>query len=104
MGVWQQTGPLTYKLNHYAFGGNTYPPGTPNGVVGDPDRPHAHHGKSMKVSADGTHYIGNGTFTLVAHQPNGEAYAAFTGLLTGTRITLERQWPTFSNHPTTAQG
>ncbi len=60
--------------------------------------------KSMKVSADGTHYIGNGTFTLVAHQPNGEAYAAFTGLLTGTRITLERQWPTFSNHPTTAQG
>ena len=85
MGVWEQTGPLTYKLNHFALG-NQYAPGTPNGVVGDPDGP-TRFIESVKVSADGNHY--SGTFTLIAHKPTGEAYQTFTGVLSGTRITLE---------------
>ncbi len=85
MGVWEQTGPRSYKLNHFALG-NKFAPGTPDGVVGEPDGP-TRFLESVSVSADGKQY--SGTFTLIAHQPTGEIYQTFTGVVTATRITLD---------------
>jgi hypothetical protein len=52
MGVWEQTGESTYKLNHFALG-NQYAPGTLNGVVGDPAGP-TRFTESVKVALTAT--------------------------------------------------
>lgn len=85
MGVWEQTGPSTYSLNHFALG-NQYAPGTPNGVVGDPAGP-TRITQSVKVDPDGKHY--SGTFTLRAHDTSGQQTVMFTGEISATRISLD---------------
>ncbi len=85
MGVWEQTGPSTYKLNHFALG-NQYVPGTPNGVVGDPGGP-TRIVESVKVASDGNHF--SGLFSLTATNTSGNATTVFTGVVTATRITLD---------------
>jgi len=85
MGVWKQTGPDTYKLNHFALG-NQYVPGTPNGVVGDPAGP-TRIVESVKVAFDGNHF--SGPFSLTATDTSGKAPTIFTGVVTATRITLD---------------
>jgi hypothetical protein len=85
MGIWKQTGPFTYKLNHFALG-NQYAPGTPNGVVGDPAGP-TRIVESVKVGSDGNHF--SGPFTLTATDTSGNAPTVFTGVVTASRITLD---------------
>jgi len=84
MGVWKQTGEATYELNHFAWGGNQYTPGTPNGVVGDPMGP-TRIVEFVRMGADGKHY--SGTFTLTAHDTSGHVSTIFTGVISATRIT-----------------
>lgn len=86
MGVWEQTGRFTYKLNHFAWGGNNYTPGTPNGVVGDPIGP-VHYVESVTLNPDGKHY--SGTFTLNQYDTSGNVQTTITGVITATRITVD---------------
>jgi hypothetical protein len=85
MGVWEQTGKSSYKLNHFAWGGNEYAPGTPNGVVGIPAGP-THIVESVSLSPDGKHF--SGAFTLDAYHTDNTV-TAFTGVVTATRITMK---------------
>jgi hypothetical protein len=86
LGVWEQTGPSTYKLNHFALG-NEYTPGTPPGVVGDPAGP-TRFVETARVASDGNHY--SGTFTLTSHDASGQpTNPTFTGVITATRISLD---------------
>ena len=83
LGVWRQTGVRKYYLNHFAWFANAFPNATNNGI-GDPVGP-ARFTESVSLAADGNHFTG--TFTLTAYDTNGKAVMAFTGAITGTRIT-----------------
>jgi hypothetical protein len=84
MGVWEQTGKLSYKLNHFAWAGNEYAPGTPEGVVGAPAGP-THITESVTLSPEGNHFAG--AFTLDAYHTDNTV-TSFTGVVTATRITM----------------
>ncbi len=85
LGVWEQTGRSDYKLNHFAWMGNSYSPGTAEGVVGPPVGP-AHYTENVALSPDGKHYVG--TFTLKAYDVSGNLLVSFSGVVKGTRITI----------------
>ncbi|MGA8729797.1 MAG: hypothetical protein WB608_13685 [Terracidiphilus sp.] len=84
MGVWEQTGKSKYKLNHFAWAGNEYAPGTADGVVGVPAGP-THITESVTLSSDGNHFAG--AFTLDAYHTDNTV-TSFTGVVTATRITM----------------
>jgi hypothetical protein len=84
MGVWEQTGKSTYKLNHFAWGGNEYAPGTADGVVGVPAGP-THITESVTLSSGGNHFAG--AFALDAYHTDNTV-TSFTGVVTATRITM----------------
>jgi hypothetical protein len=86
MGVWERTDKCKYKLNHFAWGGNEFTPGTPNGVVGDPAGP-TRITETVTLSDDGKRY--SGTFTLDAYDTSGNLSTSFTGAITATRITID---------------
>lgn len=82
MGVWEQTGPNRYYLNHFAWFSNLYPNNTDNGI-GIPVGP-THITENVTLSGNGEHYTG--TFTLTAYDTTGTAVQVFTGTIAGTRI------------------
>jgi hypothetical protein len=83
LGVWQQTGRSSFYLNHFAWFANQFPNDTNNGI-GDPVGP-TRFTESVTVAPDGNHFTG--TFTLTAYDTRGNVMIAFTGALSGTRIT-----------------
>ena len=85
MGVWEQTGPRAFKLNHFAWAANNYAPGTAEGVIGQSIGP-IHITEDVEVAPDGKHYTG--TFTLQQFDTTGRLALTFTGVLKGTRITI----------------
>jgi len=83
LGVWKQTGKSTFYLNHFAWYANQFPNDTNNGI-GDPVGP-TRFTENVTVAPDGNHFTG--TFTLTAYDTKGNVMIAFTGALSGTRIT-----------------
>ncbi|HXS75508.1 MAG TPA: hypothetical protein VN753_04975 [Terracidiphilus sp.] len=83
LGVWKQAGRSTFYLNHFAWFANQFPNDTNNGI-GDPVGP-THFTEKVTVTPDGNHFTG--TFTLTAYDSKGNVMTAFTGALSGTRIT-----------------
>ena len=83
MGVWKKTGKSTYKLNHFAWGGND----TANapGGIGNPQGP-TRFFEEITLSADGKHYAG--TYTLDAYDTAGNQVAHIVGVIGATRITI----------------
>lgn len=86
MGVWEQTGKLSYQLNHFAWAANNYTPGTAEGVIGAPIGP-VHYTEAVTLGPEGKHYTG--TFTLTEYDTSGNVLVAFTGVLKATRITVD---------------
>ena len=86
MGVWQQTGKLTYSLNHFAWLGNMYDPTNPEAwsEIGPPQGP-THIVETVTLSPDGNHY--SGTFTLDAYDTSFNVTMHITGVISATRIT-----------------
>lgn len=85
MGVYEPTGELTYKLNHFAWGANDYVPGTAEGVVGPPIGG-VHYQETIVLGPGGKHYTGS--FTLDEYDTAGRVVQSFTGTLKATRITV----------------
>jgi hypothetical protein len=84
LGVWVQTGRLSYSLNHIPWQGNDLtnaPAGIGNPQLG------AQLVEEVNLSPDGNHY--SGTFTLTAYDSSGNPTVAFSGTLAATRITLK---------------
>ncbi|HEY3989651.1 MAG TPA: hypothetical protein VGM02_10160 [Acidobacteriaceae bacterium] len=86
MGVWEQEGKYTYKLNHFTWGGNDYDPKAPPETVGPHSAGPTHITESVTLNRDGNHF--SGTFTLDAPDTNN-VVTSFTGALTATRITMQ---------------
>jgi hypothetical protein len=84
LGVWEKTGISKYKLNHFAWFSNGFPTNPPT-EIGPPVGP-SHFTEAVILSPDANHY--SGTFTLDAYDTSGNIATSFTGLLTGTRITI----------------
>lgn len=83
MGVWEHTGKLKYKLNHFAWFGNDTT-NAPSGI-GNPQGP-ARIIETITLCPDGNHY--EGRFTLIATDPSGDTTATIKGSIKGTRITM----------------
>ena len=79
MGVWQNTGGSTYKLNHY---GISWDPSTsttaPQGL--------ANIRESVTLAADGNSY--SGTFTIVQYDESGNVLATIPGTIVGYRVNV----------------
>ncbi len=84
LGVWVQTGKLSYFLNHIPWQGND-PSNAPAGI-GNPQLG-AQIIEDVNLSPDGNHY--SGTYTLTAYDPSGNPTVSFTGTLEATRITTK---------------
>ena len=84
MGIWKKTGKSTYKLNHFAWGGNDTA-NAPSGI-GNPLGP-ARFFEEVTLSPDGMHYTG--TFTLDAYDTSGNQVAHIVGAIAATRITMD---------------
>jgi hypothetical protein len=84
MGVWEQTGRFSYKLNHFAWFANGFPTDPPT-EIGPPVGP-TRITESVTLAPDGDRY--SGTFTLTAYNTSGTIASAFTGVITATRITI----------------
>jgi hypothetical protein len=91
MGIWEQTGKLCYKLNHFAWFNNNYDPTNPSSLsdIGSPAGP-VQYVELVTLSADGNHYTG--TFTLDAYDTSGNV-THIVGVLSGTRITMSTKVP-----------
>ena len=83
LGVWKQVGKMKYYLNHFPWFANAFPNNTNNGI-GDPVGP-THITETVKLSPDGSHFTGS--FTLTAYDTSGNQTIAFTGAVSGTRVT-----------------
>jgi len=83
MGVWKQTGKLTYKLNHFAWLANDTT-NAPYGI-GNPSGP-THIVEEVTLSPDGTHY--SGSFTLTAYDTSGHVAVSLSGAIAAIRITV----------------
>src|SRR4051812_11371649 len=83
LGVWQQTGRSSFYLNHFAWYANQFPNDTKN-AIGDPVGP-PRFTENVPVPPDRNHFTG--TFPLTAYDTKGNVMIAFTGALSGTRIT-----------------
>ncbi len=86
LGVWERKGPRGYKLNHFAWAGNSYAPGTAEGIVGQPIGP-VHYREDVELGPEGKHYTGQ--FTLEQYDTTGRVSVSFTGVLRATRITID---------------
>jgi hypothetical protein len=85
MGVWEQTGRFTYKLNHFAWFANAYPTNPPT-EIGPPTGP-TRITEKVILSPDARSFTGS--FTLDAYDPTGTIVVqSFTGAIAGTRITV----------------
>jgi hypothetical protein len=82
MGVWEKTGRVRYKLNHFALGNDTA--NAPSGV-GNPAGP-THIVETVVLSSDANSYAGN--FTLNAYNTAGKRTAHIVGVIAATRITV----------------
>ncbi|HUK01525.1 MAG TPA: hypothetical protein VLW26_04530 [Steroidobacteraceae bacterium] len=100
MGVWKQTGFLSYKVNHWAL---SWVPGYPPTPAGSVDQLFEYAGpaniqQSIQLSRDGNSYTGH--FTLTAYYPapptaagqdvtkTAGVAAVITGTVSATRITV----------------
>jgi len=83
MGVWEKTGPRTYRLNHIGWAGYDTT-NAPLGI-GNPSGPTTIV-EEVVVSADGKHFTGS--FILEAHDISGNLTAHLIGVVTGTRVTI----------------
>lgn len=86
LGVWKQTGAMTYKLNHIPWQGNVYDPSAPAGAIGAPEGG-AQIIEYVTLSPTGNYYFGS--FTLTAYDTQGNVTTTFTGALSASRITTE---------------
>ena len=87
MGVWQQIGPRTYKLNHFAWFAKQFPTGPDDdGTTIGPSVGPTQITEQVTLSPDGMHFTG--TFTLNAYDLNNVIFQTFTGNVSGTRITI----------------
>ncbi|HZB87405.1 MAG TPA: hypothetical protein VE291_01995 [Terracidiphilus sp.] len=84
LGVWEQTGPRTFFLNHIPWQGNVFDPTVPPDTIGAPQGG-AQILERIRLSPDGNSY--EGTFTLTAYDTSGKVYVSFTGTLSAKRIT-----------------
>lgn len=79
MGVWQNTGGSTYKLNHY---GISWDPSTsttaPQGL--------GNIRETVTLAADGNSY--SGTFTIVQYDESGNVLATVPGTIVGYRVNV----------------
>jgi hypothetical protein len=82
LGVWAQTGPHSYFLNHIPWQGNDTSAG-PSAIGNAQDG--AQLTEQVILSPDGNSYTGS--FKLVAYDGSGNAVATFTGTIKATRIT-----------------
>ena len=82
LGVWKQTGRLSYFLNHIPWQGND--PSGGAGGIGNPEGG-AQVLEQVTLSPDGNHY--SGRFSLTAYDTSGNISVTFTGTLSATRIT-----------------
>jgi len=82
LGVWKQTGRLSYFLNHIPWQGNDSSGG--EGGIGNPTGG-AQVLEQVTLSPDGNHY--SGRFSLTAYDTSGNKEVTFTGTLSATRIT-----------------
>jgi hypothetical protein len=82
LGVWKQTGRLSYFLNHIPWQGND-PSGAPG--IGNPEGG-AQVLEQVTLTPDGNHYTGS--FTLTAYDTASNQTVSFTGTLSATRITV----------------
>jgi hypothetical protein len=78
MGVWAQTGPSTYKLNHY---GLSYD-GTSGAFNG-----YARINEQVTVSPSGNQY--SGSFTISVTDPSGNPVATVKGIVSAQRLTAD---------------
>ena len=85
MGVWEQVGRYSYKLNHFSMG-NDFDPTAPPETVGPPSAGPAHITEDVTLSRDGNHF--SGPFTLDAPDTHN-VVTSFTGVVTATRITIQ---------------
>jgi hypothetical protein len=85
MGVWEQTGRYTYKLNHFAWFANAFPTNPPT-PIGPPVGP-TQITEKVILGPDGKSFTGS--FTLTAYDTSFNVVQAFTGQLSGTRITVQ---------------
>jgi hypothetical protein len=83
MGVWKKTGSHTYKVNHFAWGGNDT---TNPGGIGNPQGP-TRIVEQFTLSADGNSCTG--TFQLRATDTSGNVTADIIGTIAGTRVTID---------------
>jgi hypothetical protein len=83
MGVWEQVGPLKYRLNHFAWSGNDTE-NAPSGI-GNPAGP-THITEQVTLGSGGKHFTGH--FTLDAYDLTGNVVAHIVGKVEGTRITM----------------
>lgn len=83
LGVWVQTGPRSYFLNHIPWQGNDTSGGA-SGIGAAQDG--AQLTEQITLSPDGNSYMGQ--FKLVAYS-GGSAVATFTGTLKATRVTVD---------------
>jgi hypothetical protein len=84
LGVWAQTGRLSYYLNHLPWQGNDLT-NAPSGI-GNPQLG-VQLIEEVNLSPDGSHY--SGMFTLTAYDASGNPTVAFSGNLAATRITTK---------------
>ncbi len=84
LGVWEKTGARSYYVNHLPWLGNDTA-NAPSGI-GNPTGG-AQITERVNLSEDGNHY--SGTFTLTAFSPTGGVEVKFTGVLSGTRVTVD---------------
>jgi hypothetical protein len=88
MGVWEKTGKSKYTLNHIPWLNNDTA-NAPSGV-GNPTGP-VRIIENVTLSPDGKHFTG--TFILNAHDLSGNLIAHITGVLSGTRVTVNTTVP-----------
>ena len=93
MGVWEQVGPRTFKLNHFAISWTQGPaPDSSSGPTNSRTGPTT-ISEEVTVSLDGRSFSGNFTITDYAETdtPGGSSISfldSITGTVTGTRITV----------------
>jgi len=80
LGVWKKVSFLHYKLNHFAISWDpTVDPNNPQGP--------ANIREDVILSPDGKTF--KGTFTIDQYDESGNLLIQITGLLSGTRITVD---------------
>jgi len=84
LGVWEKTGKVRYRVNHFAWGDNDTT-NAPAGI-GNPMGP-TRITETITLSADGNSYTG--TFTLKATDPTGKTEARIVGVIAATRVTVD---------------